>query len=338
LKLLRGSKSLDPVPVLQFLPERLEGMYVDASEGEDRESQRNGESLLHREWAVSRASRSTRYAATFALVIVMAVSSPGAAAADAGELLRKNDIAALEATLGELQRQFEQGSVSEIDLRNAYRPFYEPSPEARTNLFRWAKEKPASYAARLAEGIYYKKQGQKARGGRFISETPRGAIAKMEEYYAKAHVDLIASKKLTAKPYLSVFHLLDIAAQEGDIDESLALLKQANRLLPNNALARDRYFHSLMPRWGGSYPEAKAFIESAKAEHLPESVIMQLEAILEDDMGEALARDGNFAAGRPHFVAALSLSKKIGGSFRDDFLSFSTEYLCPREPAMEYCR
>jgi tetratricopeptide (TPR) repeat protein len=117
----------------------------------------------------------------------------------------------------------------------------------------------------------------------------------------------------------------------------LAFLEQANRLLPGNALARNRYLRSLMPSWGGSYPEAKAFIESAKAEHLPESVVMQLEAILEDDLGGALARDGNFDAARPHFILALSLSKKVGGSFRTDFLYFSTGYLCPREPALEYC-
>jgi hypothetical protein len=289
---------------------------------------------------VNQTNRSTRYGATLtlALMIITGALSRGAVAADAGDLLRRNDIATLDAMLNELQKQFEQGSVSEIDLRNAYRTFYEPSAEARTNLFRWAKEEPASYPARLAEGIYYKKQGQKARGGRFIGETPRDAIAKMEEYYAKAHVDLVASEKLTAKPYLSVFHLLDIAAQAGDSDESLALMKQADRLLPKNALARNRYFNSLMPRWGGSYPQAKAFIESAKAKHLPDSVVMQLEAILEDDMGEALARDGNIAAARPHFVAALSFSKKVGGSFRSDFLEFSTGYLCAREPTLEDCQ
>ena len=52
---------------------------------------------------------------------------------------------------------------------------------------------------------------------------------------------------------------------------------------------------------------------------------------------EALARDGNYTAARPHFIAALELSKKVGGSFRSDFLSFSTGYVCPREPALEYC-
>lgn len=285
-------------------------------------------------------SRRTRYAAalTCALMIITSVMSCRARAADAGELLRQNDIAKLDATLNELQRQFEQGSVSEIDLRNAFRPFYEPSPEARTNLFRWAKEKPASYAARLAQGIYYKSQGQNARGGRFMSETPHDAIVKMDEFYAKARVDLVASEKLTAKPYLSIFHLLVIATQAGDRAESLALMKQADHLLPNNALVRNRYFLSLMPRWGGSYEEAKAFIESAKAELLPDVLVMQLQALLEDDMGETLARDGNMAGARPHFVEALTLSKRVGGSFRSDFLSFSKEYLCTREPALEYCR
>ena len=38
---------------------------------------------------------------------------------------RKYDIADVDGTLNDLQTRFEQGRASEIELRNAYRPFYD---------------------------------------------------------------------------------------------------------------------------------------------------------------------------------------------------------------------
>jgi len=253
-------------------------------------------------------------------------------------LLAANDAAAADELLNGVQKKFEDGTLSEIELRNAFRPIYDLTPAEAENLHAWAASHPKSYAAHLAEGIYYKKRGLAARGDKFISETSKSALDEMQRNLVPAKAELTKSRELTKKPYLSLFHLLDIAAQDGDRSASLALLTAANEALPQNSLARNRYLTSLMPRWGGSYPEAEAFITKAKSEGLAEQGVVQLEAILHNDKGQTLEHDGNHDGARAEFVQALELGKRAGGSFQIDFLKVSRYYVCNGPDAVKYCQ
>ncbi len=276
---------------------------------------------------------------TVLLLLTLTFSaSVHADASDVALLLQSNDIGGAEKLLADVQHRFESGALTEIELRNTFRPFYKLDAIAAKNLKSWAANSPQSYAAHLALGIYYKRTGLAIRGEKFIAETPKENIREMTAYLDKAGDELRRSLTLTPKPYLSIFHLLDIAAHFGDRSYSKALLSEANKTLPDNALARNRYLVSLMPRWGGSYPEVDSFIASSKKQGVPANVILQLESIKYNDMGHALEADGQHRAAQEQFKKALELGAKTGGTFSVDFLSVSRYYMCPNPNAATYCQ
>ena len=254
------------------------------------------------------------------------------------DMLKAKEFEKLESATKQIQSKFEKGALTDIELRNIYRQFYDLNNKTLNNLQEWKRKFPSSYAAYLIRGTYFKRKGFDARGNKYIAETPLQNLEKMREYHDIAKTELTTSLKLTRKPFLSVFHLLDISQSEGDEKTSLELLESANKMLPSNTLARNRYMDSLEPRWGGSYEQMKDFIAKSKAEGVSAVGIMQLEAIMYDDMGfTAMERDEKRAA-TEHFLKALERAQRVGGEFRKDFLKHSNYYSC-REPALKkYCQ
>lgn len=261
-----------------------------------------------------------------------------AAAVSPVQLLKNNNIPALETLLTGVQQRFEKGELTEIELRNAFRPFYDLDETAAKNLVRWASSSPKSYVAHLALGIYFKRRGGDARGGKYMVETPQDDIDRMSAFYKKAAEELSASLALTRKPYLSIFHLLTISMQFGDRATSLVMLRMANEVLPSNSLVRNRYAISLTPRWGGSYEQMDKFISKTKAERVPASVVLQLEAIEHDDKGYTLQERNQHAAAMRHFRSALELATRVGGTFAVEYLETSRYYGCSGNKASPSCR
>jgi tetratricopeptide (TPR) repeat protein len=248
-------------------------------------------------------------------------------------LLEAGDFNRLESATKQIQSEFENGSLSEIELRNIYRPFYNLNTETLANVREWERKFPTSYAAHLIRGTYYKRRGMKARGTKYISETPQENIRMMHEYYKIAKTELNASLELTGKPFLSVFHLLTISMDEGSKETSLALLMSANKMLPNNTLVRNRFMISLEPRWGGSYEEMNNFIAKSQEEGLNAAGLMQLKAIMYNDMGDTAQEAGDKRSSIEYFSKALELANRVGGEFRKDFLSHSKLSAEPIKPS-----
>jgi tetratricopeptide (TPR) repeat protein len=269
----------------------------------------------------------------FLVLCVLGISRI-ADAASLGELLKNNEIRGIEAALTGVQARFESGQATEIELRDTFRPFYNLDRVSAKNLIAWADSSPNSYVAHLALGIYYKRRGTDARGEKYLAETPDRDIARMAGFYEQAAKELRASMQLTQKPYLSIFHLLTISMQFGDRETSLALLRQANELLPSNSLVRNRYAVSLTPRWGGSYEQLGAFISATKAEDVSTRIVWQLEAIRHDDKGHSLMAQNRQSEAMPNFLIALELGSRVGGTFAEEFLTASRYYVCtgPKKP------
>ena len=253
-------------------------------------------------------------------------------------MLKASEFEKLESATKRIQSKFEKGTLTDIELRNIYRQFYDLNNETLNNIQEWKRKFPSSYAAYLIRGVYFKRKGFDARGGNYITETPRENLEKMREYHDVARAELTTSLKLTKKPFLSVFHLLEISQSEGDEKTSLELLEFANIMLPGNTLARNRYMRSLEPRWGGSNEQMKEFIAKSRVEGLSAVGIMQLEAIMYDDMGFTSMDRGEKRAATEYFLKALEFAQRVGGEFRKDFLQNSNFYSC-REPALKkYCQ
>lgn len=253
-------------------------------------------------------------------------------------MLKAREFEKLESATMQIQSKFESGALTDIELRNIYRQFYNINGEVLNNIQEWKDKYPSSYAPYLIKGTCFKRIGLDVRGGKYISDTPIENLKKMHEYHGIAKSELNSSLKLTKKPFLSVFHLLDISQTEGDAKTSLELLELANRMLPDNTLARNRYMCSLEPRWGGSYEQMKDFINKSKTEGVSSVGIMQLEAIMYDDMGFAAMERDEKRVAVEHFSKALERGQRVGGEFQKDFLKHSCYYSC-QEPALKkYCR
>lgn len=274
------------------------------------------------------------------LLLIVAVLASGCATptrTDLTAMLQDNDVQGLEKNISYIQHSFEQGKLSEIELRNAFRPFYVLDPKAENNLRNWAQNSPNSYSAHLILGIYLKKCGETARGGKLISDTQKEKILVWERYLNESRIELNKSLKLTAKPYLSIFHLLDISISLGDKEQSKQLLAEGNRLYPNNSLVRNRYLTGLFPRWGGSYIDVDQFIEKSKAEGLNPKALLQLEALKYNDLGSMNLDNGNYENAKMNFEKALELGANVGGNFSTDFLPQAIFCLCRHPQTSTYC-
>lgn len=253
-------------------------------------------------------------------------------------LLQSDNTAAIQKRLERMQRGFEAGTVNEIQLRNAFRPFYHLNGSEIQQVWHWAARSPHSYVAHLALGIVYKRLGYDARGANWISMTPKENIEVMLSYFRLARAELRRSLTLTKNPYLSVFHLLTMSMMLGQPKRSKTLLAEGNRLLPNNSLVRCQYADSLLPRWGGSYAQFSKFVARTRQQAVPASVIIKLEAIKYDDMGNTYEGHGQIAKAHHYFREALLLGLKAGGTFNKDFLLASRYYMCTRESHPDLCR
>ncbi|TKB76044.1 MAG: DUF4034 domain-containing protein [Nitrospira sp.] len=252
-------------------------------------------------------------------------------------LLRAGDFVALESATRQIQGKFEIGSLSDIELRNTYRQFLKIDTQDLARIEEWKNTVPDSYAAHLIPGVYFKRKGFDVRGDKSISQTPQENINKMRQYHKIARTELERSLELTKKPFLSIFHLLDIARSEGSKEDSWALIAAANKMLPSNSLARNRFMDSLSPRWGGSYEEMRQFISRSKDEGVSMIGLIQLEAIMYDDMAETYLARGDRQSAAKYYDRAVELAERVGGDFRKDWLPFSYTRCAQGLETRKYC-
>lgn len=252
--------------------------------------------------------------------------------------LKRGNYKELEFAAQSLQSKFENGQTSENELRNSYRQFYDLDQESVSNLNGWKRAFPLSYAAHLARGIYYKRKGLDVRGEGPVNEVPKENMERMRQYFEIAEQDLEASLKLTPKPFLSVFHLLDISKISGDRYKAALLLASSIKILPNNMLVRNRYMLTLTPRWGGSYEEMEQFVRKARGEGLTPTSLMQLEAIIFDDKGLSSLEHGDQGGAISYFAKAQDLGERVGGEFSKDFLVNSKRHVCRVQDLLKYCK
>lgn len=275
-----------------------------------------------------------QYLQLLVFVLALTASLANAQAETWPNLLRRGEFGKLEAQTIALQKRFKSGEATEFELRQAYRSMYNLTRQDLLSLDLWQKTYPQSYAVRLIRGTYYKRAGVNARGDNFASVTPPENFAAMRTFYALALPQLEESLSLTEKPYLSVFHLLDI--RDGNRHAQKALMKTGTIILPTNRLVRTRFMRSLAPRWGGSYETMRTFLAEAKRTGATELGLLELEAIIFDETGDTDIRRGDRSGAIRNFRKALEIGARVGGEVPQE-LQYSWHYRCKLSELKTYC-
>jgi tetratricopeptide (TPR) repeat protein len=230
------------------------------------------------------------------------------------DMMQSGRFAELDMRFSELQQAYGSRAVTDEDLRAAYRAFYNSDPALATKYDSWVSKFPKSYAARLARGIYYSKVGESRRGAQSTDETPIERINDARVAYDKALTDLNTSISLDARPILSYVHEMTVSQWRGDLSESRKLLDQADRIDPDNYVARAKYMSVIETRWGGSQAIMLAFLDECRHTKLSGPNIRLLESVVVEDQGWNFQFvDRNWAAAETAYrrSAALGGDKQL---------------------------
>lgn len=162
-------------------------------------------------------------------------------------LLMQQDFDTLEQQLDGLQQRYEQGGVTDLQLRSAWQGFDDLPPQAGRALDAWVAQRPASYFARLVRGYHHRSQAVAMRDAPW---------ARVKEELRLAGEDAQASLPLRRVPVLSLHLLLDVARRACDrkaLDEYQAL---AQAYAPGSALLRDQRLEATPRHCGGQLAPA----------------------------------------------------------------------------------
>lgn len=243
-------------------------------------------------------------------------------------LLRQQAYPLLEQKTVDFQEQFSLGKETEFALRQAYRPFYSITRDDLLLLDEWEAKYPKSYAVKLVRGTYFKRAfGSYSNSGQ--SDSPVAL-----ELYGRARAELRASLALTEKPFLSVFHLLDIA--QNDPVTAKALMERGSQILPSNTLIRSRYLRSLGPNNGGSLKAMNKFVIAAGKDGATKSGVLALQAVIYDEMGKSFLDDGKEKLAIENFSRALDTSLKLGPDAAQE-VAHAWYYKCRLPGLTSYC-
>jgi hypothetical protein len=207
--------------------------------------------------------------------------------------LKAGNFAALDEYYSRQQQAYEAGRISDERLYASFRKLCEDSLDSGPSYDRWVQAFPNSYAAVLARGVNFYRMAWAARGVNDLADTPAQQIEGMRNWLARARPELLASLKLTRKPYLSTLYLLDTAMLQGSSEERRRWFEEGMAIDPSNTHVRYRYMFSLRPRWGGSYQQMEDFLAQQRAQQAPPALLARLAMLIHADKAEDAMRAGD---------------------------------------------
>jgi tetratricopeptide (TPR) repeat protein len=223
------------------------------------------------------------------------------------ELLSSGNFATIERRFSNMQTDYDNGAITDVNLRAAFEVFEPTNPALAAHYDAWISAYPRSYVAYLARGIYYENIGEESRGTNQIDETSAEQLQGMERAFRKASTDFKNSVELDPRPILAYLHAMTIARYLGDDVQARVLLDLSIKVDPRNFIVRENYMGTLEPRWGGSVERMYAFLRESRKAGLSPVQLNALKAIILADQAQIhwLARE--YPAAEHDYRAAIGL-------------------------------
>jgi tetratricopeptide (TPR) repeat protein len=183
---------------------------------------------------------------------------------------------------------------------NAFRQTDPPIPSLIND---WVAASPKSWAPLVARAVNSGEQATLARGAKSASQTSREEFRRMAELHTAMTNDcreVLSRDRAVCRCYVELVMAAKHASGKPD-----PLITQAFRECPRDYSLHVERVWGLTPRWGGSYEEMRAAIESARQAGLGEAQVRGLEAYLAIDKASLLALDGKPNEARKVLDAAI---------------------------------
>jgi hypothetical protein len=185
--------------------------------------------------------------------------APRLTLAELDKHLSEGTIAALEARLvADLERHYSDGDDF-TEIVHAHFFDFNGSDESGRLTQAWMDAAPESPFAQVARGHWNRSMAGKARGTKWIQQTPRENIERMHEYGDAAIEHYERALKL--EPRLTEAHagIIDVATLGGRDKDMKAAVRKAQKLAPACRAWGHQFMGALEPRWGGSFEQMVEF-------------------------------------------------------------------------------
>lgn len=174
------------------------------------------------------------------------------------QLLRQDNLDELEAQLQKYVDDYRAGKISDHIVEQAYYSFGSADPDLESKLNEWIADRPGSYSARIARGLFYMNLGWISRGYAWAQKTADVRFAVMRNYVGLARSDFTAALEINSRFGLAYGSLIQIAMMLGESDEADFLVRKGLEADPRSFVIRRRYLFSLVPWWRINSPQPQA--------------------------------------------------------------------------------
>lgn len=215
------------------------------------------------------------------------------------DMLVARQYSALEQRFRPYLDSYARNKISAEELANRFEAF-SMMTEAEPQLDQWVQAYPNSYAAKLARGIYHVADAWRKRGNKMADSTSAEQMQGFHDSLKKSRADLLASLPLYARPVDSYRYLIRVAKGQSNGEER-AMLDKALQLDPKAYDARDEYFYTIMPRWGGSLKEMAAYVEECNKSPLSEQDKKRIEGTYYYELAQQARQEKNLQASSDYF-------------------------------------
>lgn len=198
--------------------------------------------------------------------------------AQAQQLIEAGKAAELDKLLAQaLHAQMTNPDAAGLLDRMYYTAFHNGSFDIRPTLDAWKRQSPDSAFAYAASGLAYKEMAFKARGGKWLTETPNNQLASMDRLVTLADADLQHAQKLDPKVTPIYSTMIALGGMTLGSDYGRTAARRGLAVAPGNLAIYDQWMWMEEPKWGGSL-ETMAAVAREAQQHASTYPLLGLES------------------------------------------------------------
>jgi len=237
--------------------------------------------------------------------------------------------AQLDSTLQSYEDALPCSVHAEWNLVEAFEAFRLADTSFSAELDVWVLQQPDAAIPHLARAAYWTERAWRARGGRYVSDTPRSAFRAMVAALKQARGDIDSALAVNPRALIAYLLLLEHAQLVGGHAEAQQIAIRGLAAWPYSFNVRRFHMRTMVPRWGGSYEMMAAYARKAQEQttHNPELTVLSgwvawedgLAARRQSDTVRAIARFNDALAfgAYPPFLRDRAYSLDDAGRFQD---------------------